>query len=314
MRHAFVQALCDAAKDDERIFLITGDLGYSILEPFQDTFPDRFLNIGVAEANMITVAAGLSTTGFIPFVYSIVPFATMRPFEQIRNDISFQNRNVKIIGVGGGFAYGKAGMTHHSVEDIALMRTLPRMTIVNPCNEREAYQATKAVIYSDGPVYMRLERNPIGATHDALGDFDLERGRTIKNGKHIALIVTGTKLATAQRVCTLLSSYGIDVAVYAFPVIQPFDTRLLRLIVKKHRIMVTVEEHSIYGGIGTIVAEFFASIDEPSRSRLIRCGVKHTTRSISADHTTLTREHGLSSEYIAALCVKEWKKLKRESL
>ncbi len=300
MRHAFVRALCDSAALDERIFLITGDLGYSVLEPFQNQFPDRFLNIGVAEANMITVAAGLSTTGFIPFVYSIAPFASMRPFEQIRNDISFQNRNVKIIGIGGGLAYGKAGPTHHSFEDIALMRTLPSIAIINPCDPTETYAATQAMINHDGPVYMRLERNPSNILPKLQEEFMIGRGRVVHDIGDIALICTGTKLATAYSAAAILKTHGIDVAIYAFPTLQPFDYLLLQDISKRHANIATIEEHSLIGGLGSLVADFFATSSNAKFPRLLKFGLDPQKSPLAASYENLMEYYELTPEQIAA--------------
>ena len=132
MRTAFIKTVEELAENDERLYLITGDLGFSVLENFRDKFKERFLNVGVAEANMVGISAGLALSGKIPFTYSIIPFATMRCYEQIRDDVCYQNLNVKIIGVGGGFSYGELGVTHHSIEDISIMRSLPNMTVIAP--------------------------------------------------------------------------------------------------------------------------------------------------------------------------------------
>lgn len=291
MRQAFVKGLCEAAKKDKRIFLMTGDLGFNILEPFRDQFPERFLNIGVAEANLMTVAAGLSTTGFIPFVYSIATFASMRPFEQIRNDIALQNLNVKIVGVGGGLAYTKAGPTHHSMEDIALMRTLPNMTIVAPCNQDETYQATKAIAKHKGPVYLRIERNPDEPTRSVTSQFQIGKGEIVKKGRGIALLSTGTKLSNALDVASLLKKHGINPSVYAFPTIKPLDKDLLLQIVENHYLIATIEEHRISGGFGTAVAEFITNPKISKPTELVRFGLKDTFTSISADYQTMLKYH-----------------------
>lgn len=304
MRHAFVRALCDAAHENEHIFLLTGDLGFNVLEPFRDQFPDRFLNVGVAEANMMTVASGLSTVGYIPFVYSIAPFATMRPFEQIRIDIALQNRNVKIIGIGGGVAYGKAGATHHSFEDIALMRTLPNMTIVNPSDPSETYLATKAMTAYSGPGYMRLEKNPIYNSSKAGDTFVIGKGKTISARGKIALLVTGTKVPLAQSTALLLEERGLECGIYAFPTLQPFDSNLLRIIIEQCNLLITIEEHSLCGGLASIVSQFLTASQHIFDVRLISFGIDTTKPFISASYETLMEYYRLTPQHIASEAIK----------
>src|SRR5207245_8966920 len=159
MRNAFFRALYALAERDERVFLIVGDLGFGVVEPFAERFPGRFLNAGVAEQDMTGIAAGLALCGKIVFTYSIANFPTLRCFEQIRNDVCYHNANVKVVSVGGGLAYGALGVTHHATEDIAVMRTLPNMTIVAPADSIEAELATRALATQSGPAYLRLGRS-----------------------------------------------------------------------------------------------------------------------------------------------------------
>ena len=229
MRKAFVKAMCEVAQKDKRIMLLTGDLGFNILEEFKYAFPERFLNIGVAEANLVTVAAGLSTTGYTPFIYSIATFMTMRPFEQIRNDISLQKLNVKIVGVGGGLSYTKAGPTHHSVEDIALMRMLPDMVIVAPFDQDETYAATKVIARYRGPVYLRIGRNPEMTIPLQKRKFVLGKGMQIRQGKEIALLITGSQIVHALEAVSQLERKNIFPSLYVLNSqssrhdINPFD-------------------------------------------------------------------------------------------
>ena len=158
MRNAFVTALVEAARKDPAIYLITPDLGFSVLEPFAEEFPERFLNCGIAEQNAIGIAAGLALNGMKPYVYSIVPFAVSRPYEQIKVDVAYMEANVKIVGVGAGFAYGPAGATHHALDDIAIMRTLPNMAVVAPGSVNEARELVRYSTTHAGPMYIRLAR------------------------------------------------------------------------------------------------------------------------------------------------------------
>lgn len=298
MRKAFVAAISELAKNDEKIFLVTGDLGYRFLDGFAQQFPKRFLNIGVAEANLITFAAGLSSLGFIPFVYSIATFATMRPFEQIRNDVSLQNLNVKIVGIGGGLAYTKAGPTHHSMEDIALMRTLPNMTIIAPSDPDETFQAVKSIVKFKGPVYLRLERNPDSKKIIKQKKFIIGKARLILKGKEIAIITTGVKLYTALEVNKLLQNNKIYCSVISFPTIQPLDRKMIKQIIQNHNYIFTIEEHRKTGGLGSAISEFLAEIQQKNIS-FLRFGLTDSYSPISASYNELLKYHKLTPEQIS---------------
>jgi len=306
MRQAFVTALSDIARKDKRIFLLTGDLGFRFLEKFRDRFPDRFLNIGVAEANLVTVAAGLSTTGYVPFIYSIATFASMRPFEQIRNDIALQNLNVKIVAIGAGLAYTKAGPTHHSMEDIALMRTLPNMTIVAPADPQETYAAVREIAAHKGPVYLRLERNPDQSVYDKPPQFRIGKGYRHRKGSTVALCVTGTKVGLANDVTARLNAKGIHPSVYSFPTIAPLDTVLLRNIARAHRIIATIEEHRVSGGFGTVVLEALHG-----QRPVVRFGLIDEYTPVSAAYDVLCAYHGFTARRIASTLLKMLKGRKR---
>lgn len=297
MRKSFVQSLCDEASVNPKIFLLTGDLGFNILEMFRDKYPKRFLNVGVAESNLVNVAAGLSKLGFIPFIYSIATFMSMRPFEQIRNNISLQNMNVKIIGVGGGIAYTKAGPTHHSMEDIALIRTLPNILIINPSDQKETFYATKAISSYKGPVYMRIERNPEFITTKTMS-FKIGKGRIIKKGKNIAILATGAKIPFITNIALILEKKKIYPTLVSMPSINPLDLPLLKRIALMHKIIVTVEEHRVNGGFGTAVMEFL-STNALTESRILRVGLKNEFSPISGDYHTLAAYHGFTPELVS---------------
>lgn len=303
MRKAFVRALLDASKKNRNIILLTGDLGFNILEPFKDAYPDRFINVGVAEENLIGIAAGLATTKHIPFAYSIATFASMRAYEHIRNDVGIQNLPVKIVGIGGGLSYNKAGPTHHSLEDIALMRTIPGMTIIAPCNEDETYKATLEAVDHKGPVYLRLETNPLGDTHEDI-PFSLSRAQSLRNGKRVAIITTGTKLPMAYDVEKLLIKKGIKPSIYAFPVIKPLDTKTLKIIASSHAYIATIEEHRVDGGLGTAILETVESFEK--RPRVLRFGLLNEFPKVSASYPILLKTHGLTATSIAAKILKNF--------
>lgn len=258
MRLAFINTLIDIASGRDDIFLLTGDLGFSILERFRDKFPDRFINMGVAEANMMGVAAGLAMSCKTVVAYSITPFAVFRPFEQTRIDICYQDLNVKIIGVGSGYDYGTAGSTHHAIEDMAVMRALPGMTVLSPCDVHEVAACVEYALSRPGPFYIRISKDKNLQVHK--GHVSLEEGRCIEiqPGKDAAIIATGAMVSRAEKLITLLRAAGIDSALYSLPFIKPIDKRQIIDIAASFKALFTLEDHSITGGLGSAIAEILA--------------------------------------------------------
>src|SRR5215469_2111226 len=211
MRNTFIETLCALAEEDERVWLLSGDLGYSVLERFATRFPRRYLNMGVAEQNMTGVAAGLALSGKIVFTYSIANFPVMRCLEQIRNDVGYHNANVKIVAVGGGLAYGTAGYTHHGVEDIAVMRMMPNMTVIAPGDPTETRLATHAILHHDGPCYLRLGKGGEPTIHTEPPDFQIGQAITLRSadsGDDVTLISTGAILAETLPAADRLAAGG----------------------------------------------------------------------------------------------------------
>jgi len=258
MRTAFIKTLFDLAKQDERINLIVGDLGYSVVEPFQKEFPSRFINAGVAEQNMTGMAAGLALSGKIVFTYSIANFPILRCLEQIRNDICYHKANVKIVAVGGGFAYGALGMTHHATEDLAIMRSLPNMLVVAPGDPVEAKLATQALVEYDGPGYLRLGKAGEPKIHQDEIDFNLGKAVELKYGTDITLISTGGMLFNALKAAEKLEEQGISVRLLSMHTVKPLDTEAVLKAASETSAIFTIEEHSIIGGLGGAVAETLA--------------------------------------------------------
>lgn len=255
MRQAFVDTIIELARRDEQILLLNGDLGFSVLEPFIQEFPDRSFNMGVAEANMIGTAAGLALDGYTVFVYSIIPFVTMRVFEQVRNDIALQNMNVKIVGVGSGFTYGQLGPTHHSIEDIAVMRALPNMTVVCPGDPAETQQATRSLVAMNGPAYLRIGKKGEPQVHEKKIPFKLGKGIVVRQGADGVLFATGNMLRTAADTAELLSQNGIKMSVVSIHTIKPLDEKLIVEMAQHTKNVFTLEEHTVLGGLGSAVAE-----------------------------------------------------------
>ncbi len=258
MRIAFVQTLLETAKKDPRIMLLTGDLGFSVFEEFRQKFPAQYLNMGVAEQNMVGAAAGMAMEGLIPVVYSIVPFSTMRTFEQIRNDVCYQNLNVKIVGVGAGFSYGPYGHTHHGLEDIGILRTLSNLVILAPGDPVEVRWATKTMVSHTGPLYLRLGKAGEPVIHSNRQTFKLGRGVIIREGRDITLFTTSTFLARGTEVADALKKHGTTTRLVSMHTLKPLDEDIILESVQKTGAIFTLEEHSVIGGLGSAVAEVLA--------------------------------------------------------
>lgn len=258
MRSAFIKALLELAEADERVNLVVGDLGFGVVEPFVQKFPSRFLNPGVAEQNMTSIAAGMALCGKIVFTYSIANFPTLRCFEQIRNDVCYHGANVKIVSVGGGLGYGALGFSHHATEDIAVMRALPGMTVVCPGDPIEAGLATLAIAEVRGPCYLRLGKTGEPRVHDSGVSFALGKAIQITEGSDVTLVATGTMLEATVRAAERLEREGVHARVLSMHTIKPLDAEAVLSASRETAAIVTVEEHSAVGGLGSAVAEVLA--------------------------------------------------------
>ncbi len=258
MRTAFIRTLIELANNDERIFLITPDMGYSVLEPFQEKFPKRFLNTGIAEQNTISVAAGLATSEKIVYVYSIIPFVTMRCFEQVRLDLAYNNTNVKLIGIGAGLTYGSLGVSHHAIEDIAIMRSIPNMTVLCPGDPVETEELIKRSYETYGPMYIRLGKNGEPRIHPPGTKIEIGKSIYVTSGDDFALLTTSTMLQTGKRWAEEWKQDGLDVSLISMPTMKPFDVKTICKLIDKKLPIITLEEHNIIGGLGSAVAEVIA--------------------------------------------------------
>ena len=263
MRKAFIKALTEEAVKDKRIWLLTGDMGYSVFEGFAALYPDRFLNAGVAEANMTGVAAGLALSGLMPFMYSITPFVTMRNFEQIRVDVCQQNQNVRVIGGGAGLCYGPAGGTHHTLEDISLMRSLPNMTVVCPGDPHEVAAAVRYSLGHSGPMYIRLGRDGDPLINAAAVVLQAGKAITLREGTDVCLIATGNILGNALKAADELQKQGVSVRLISTPFVKPIDREAILSAAGATRAIFSIEEHSLIGGLGSAVAEVLAESGKP---------------------------------------------------
>lgn len=255
MRTAFINTLYELAEADPSIWLITADLGFSVLETFRERFPDRFVNIGVAEQNMASIAAGLAMTGKHPFLYSIANFPTLRCLEQVRNDIGYHGCRVTIAAVGGGYAYGEHGYSHHGVEDLAIMRALPGMTVLAPGDPIEVRALTRSVATLSGPSYIRLGKAGEPIIHAEDAPIHLGQAAQLRDGRDLTVISTGAMLASCMAAARRLAGDGIETRVLSMHTLKPFDAVSVLAAVQETGALVTVEEHSIIGGLGSAVAE-----------------------------------------------------------
>lgn len=259
MRKTFISRLCELARQDERICLIIGDLGFSVVEPFAEEFPGRFLNAGVAEQNMISMATGWSLSeNKVVFVYSIANFPTFRCLEQIRNDVCYHNANVKIVSVGGGLTYGSAGFSHHAIEDLAIMRALPGMVVSAPADAYETDSITQLSVKSNGPFFIRIGKNNEPAVHKNPCSLSIGDPIVYKDDGDILIVSTGTLISEAINAAEMLEKKGLKVSVMGIPFLKPLNTEKVLHVLSNKRIVLTVEEHTGFGGLGSVIAEIMA--------------------------------------------------------
>lgn len=255
MRDAFVSQLIEMAAEDPRIFLITGDLGFGVLDEFERRFPRQFLNAGVAEQNMTALAAGLALEGRTVFTYSIANFATLRCLEQIRNDACYHDANVNVVAIGGGFSYGALGTSHHATEDLAILRALPSITVVAPGDDWEAREATIALASTPGTSYLRLDRSATPSTRRGDEPFMLGHSRVVREGDAATVVVTGGLLRVAMEVVDELQASGLACRLLSMHTVKPIDREALVAACRETGGLVTFEEHSVDGGLGSAVLE-----------------------------------------------------------
>lgn len=299
MRNHFIKGLEALAKNDPRIFLMTGDLGYGVLNGFAEQYPDRFINAGISEQNMTSVAAGLALDGNTVYTYSIGNFPTMRCLEQIRNDVCYHNANVKIIVVGGGLAYGQLGMSHHATEDLAIMRALPNMRVFSPADPMEAFDVLQEANHINGPCYIRLGKGGEENLHSDITSKNVYHAVALQTGDDVRILATGSILKEALGAAAQLSSKGLSVGVYSFISIKPIDEDTIRDCALNSRLLVTLEEHNKIGGFGGAVAETISEISE-THAPLLRIGMCDTYSSIVGSQSYLRTYYQLDASSVSA--------------
>ncbi|MDE7433232.1 MAG: transketolase [Lachnospiraceae bacterium] len=258
MRTAYLNTLYELAKSDKRVYALISDNGAIVYDKYRKDLPEQYLNLGISEANMIGMAAGMASCGKIPFAYTIGAFLAYRAFEFIRNDVCLQNQNVKIVGTGAGEIYSALGPTHHSTEDLGGLRAVPNLTIICPASPTEVKKATKAAYEHEGAVYLRLGTNRESEIYDEDYEFRIGKAVTLKEGEDITLVGTGSILKDIVDVADNLNTEGISVRVINMHTIKPIDKNAIIKAVDETGKIVTVEDHNIIGGIGSAVAEVIA--------------------------------------------------------
>ena len=302
MRGAFAKTITELAEQDPRIVLLTGDLGYMALEPFSERFPERFFNIGVAEQNMVGVATGLAEAGFIPYVYSIVTFASLRPYEFIRNGPILHQLPVRVVAVGGGFEYGHAGPTHHGLEDVGVMRVQPGITLVAPADHPQARAALLETWDVPGPIYYRFGKDDKTTIPGLDGRFALGRAQLIGKGHDVLLVSMGSVTAEAAKAASLLGSLGVGCTLMVVSSLNPAPVADLIEQLAAFAIVISIEAHYTVGGVGSLVAEVIA--EHGINCRLVRCGVKSSPNGLAGDQSYFHDLHGISSTAIVETALK----------
>lgn len=272
MRNAFADEIVQLATLDSRIVLLSGDIGNRLFDPFKTKFRSRFYNCGVAEANMASVAAGMAMCSLRPVTYTITPFNTTRCLEQIRDDICYHNVPVIIVGTGSGLSYASLGCTHHSCEDISFLRSIPNMTVLCPGDTMELRSLLRLAFRLKGPAYMRIGKTNEPVIHSAPPDLVIGKGFTIQRGTDLCILSTGNMLPIALETSKILQTSNLRAELISMHTIKPLDTELLSNLSRRFSLLVTIEEHSLIGGLGSSVSEWLA--DQSVSLNLLRFGTQ----------------------------------------
>lgn len=298
MRDAFVNSITELAQSDSKVMLLTGDLGFGIFNDYSERFPDQFLNVGVAEQNMVGVATGMALEGYKVFTYSIANFATLRCLEQIRNDACYHEANITVVASGGGFTYGSLGMSHHATEDVAILRALPGVTVVVPADAWESGEATKALAHRSGVGYLRIEKSGMHTVRDEFEKFEIGKARRLKEGQDLSFFSMGgiisEVLAAVQK---LESNLQISCRVVSMHSLKPLDQEEVIQAAKETGGIISVEEHTRIGGLGSAISELLMTQNcFPECFRSIGLDDKYV--SLVGDQNYLRKSSGLDAESI----------------
>jgi len=296
VRRAFVDSLLELAERDASVVLLTGDLGYTVLEPFADRHPHRFFNVGVAEQNMIGMATGLASSGFKPFAYSIATFASMRGYEFIRNGPVLHELPVRVVGVGDGFDYGSNGATHFPLEDVGLMRVQPGLAVVAPADPAQTRSAVRALGDLPGPAYLKIGKTG-GAVPGLDGRFALGRAELIGDGDDVAILAYGAMTSEAVEAAGLLEAEGVHATVAVVASLAPPPVEDLRELLAQIPLAIALETHYVTGGLGSLACEVVA--EDGLDCRVLRHGITGMPRGESGSPEFLRARHGLTARAVA---------------
>lgn len=301
MRNAFIDELCTLAEADESIVLLCGDLGFSVLERFSERFPDRYYNVGIAEQNMLGLAAGLAMTGKTVVTYSIANFGTVRSLEQLRNDVCYHDLSVICVSVGTGAAYGSQGYTHHGIEDLGFLKMLPNIEVASPGDAHEVRWALRHLVERRRPGALRLGRGGEPLVHD--GPVDEKCLASVlpfgTGGTDVRFLSSGAILPEVMAAAESLRQNGFNVGVISAPFVTALDSDIVSELLAGTRLVVTVEEHLATGGMGGSIAEFAAA--RPSHPPVLRRGIAHPPPKIALDQNAMRKHHGIDRESLADL-------------
>lgn len=298
MRTAFIKELIEEAKENKSIFLIVADLGFSVVEPFAEQFPDRFLNVGIAEQNMAGIASGLAMEGYNVYIYSIGNFPTLRCMEQIRYDICYHNVNVKIIAVGGGYAYASLGASHHATEEIGMLRTIPNITVCSPGDPEEMRAITRFTSNYNGPCYIRIgkagEPEVYKKYNKSINKVESGDILNVILGNDIAIFSSGAMLDYSAN---YILNNKLSASLYSFPFIKPVNNAQFVDIIKKYKKIITIEEHQLNGGFGSSILEHINDLKEKNVSipfpEIKRIGINNSFYSVAGTQDYLRKLAGI---------------------
>lgn len=299
MRDAFIASLTEIAAKNDRVMLITGDLGFGVLTKFAADYPKQYLNAGVAEQNMTGMAAGLAMDGRIVFTYSIANFPILRCLEQIRNDAAYHEANVKVVSIGGGFSYGSLGMSHHATEDLATLRAMPTVTVVSPGCLWEVEQATQAIVDVKGVCYLRLDKSSAGRTNREGETFEFGKIRTLREGSDLTLAATGGILGAALKAADQLAGEGVQCRVLSVHSLRPFDQETIFAAARETGGIISIEEHVVDGGLGGLIAETCLEAGVVPK-KFHRIGLRAGFSSIVGSQEYLRTRYGMDEAAIVA--------------
>ncbi|MCB1013822.1 MAG: hypothetical protein KDB10_01705, partial [Acidimicrobiales bacterium] len=272
MRRALIDALVARAERDPRVVLLTGDLGFTVVEPFAERFPDRFVNVGVAEQNLVGLATGMAEAGMVPFTYSLASFTALRPYEFVRNGPVLHRLPVRLVGVGGGFEYGVQGATHHGLEDLGVLRLQPGLTVVAPADGAQLVTALDVTADLPGPVYYRVGKTDPPPVPGLAGRFRLGRAEVLHEGDEVVVLATGAIAGAAAEAAGALRRAGRSAGAAVVACVAPPPVDDLVALLRDVPVAVTVEAHYAAGGLGSVVAEVVA--DHGLGCRVVRQGVR----------------------------------------